>query len=144
MDFPSLQFSKRQPDPQYTLFMNKYRQMIGIEVIARGSIQLVGVARALKQGKILGFLADQDVGPNGIFLQFLNKAASTPLGPAIFAKRFRSPILPAFIVRRAGGGHRLIIHSPLYYADTGNKDADLYKLTAKLNKITAGNNTEIP
>jgi KDO2-lipid IV(A) lauroyltransferase len=142
--FPTTTVIKRQPNPEYTTFLNEYRQKAGIEVFASRSSELVGAARALKQGKILGLLADEDAGPDGIFISFLNKPASTPQGPAIFAKRFASPVVPAFIVRRPGGGHRIILHPPCYYEDTGNKDEDMYNFTAKLNKITETTIMEYP
>ncbi|QJW49352.1 hypothetical protein HA075_25570 [bacterium BFN5] len=55
---------KRQPNDQHTQILNEYREMVGIEVFARGTTELVGAAKALKKGKILAFLADQDAGPN--------------------------------------------------------------------------------
>jgi len=135
---------KQQPGLDYTQLLNEFRARVGVEVFAsRSSTELIKAARAIKQGKILGFLADKDAGENGIFINFFHKPASTPLGPAIFAKKFHSPIIPAFIVRRPGG-HRIILQQPLYYEDTGNKDKDIYNLTAKLNKITENIITDYP
>lgn len=127
---------KRQPNDQHTRILNEYREKAGIEVFARGSSELVGAAKALKKGKILGFLADQDAGASGIVLPFLGKMASTPMGPAVFAKRFKSPVVPAFIVRRPEGGHRVLLYEPFYYHDTGNEDRDIYELTLKMTQIT--------
>ncbi|WP_416334015.1 lysophospholipid acyltransferase family protein [Anaerospora hongkongensis] len=127
---------KRQPNDQHTRILNEYRENAGIEVFARGSSELVGAAKALKKGKILGFLADQDAGESGIALPFLGKLASTPMGPAVFAKRFHSPVVPAFIVRQPHGGHRVLLYEPFYYQDTGNEDRDIYELTLKMTQIT--------
>ena len=133
--FPMATVVKRQPNDQHTRILNEYRQKAGIEVFARGGSELVGAAKALKQGKVLGFLADQDAGASGAVISFLGKLASTPLGPAVFAKRFQSPIVPIFIVRRPEGGHRVLIHPPFYYEDTGNEDRDIYNLTLKMTQI---------
>lgn len=133
--FPLTSVIKRQPNDQHTRILNEYRQMVGIEIFARGSSELVGAARALKQGKILGFLADQDAGASGVILPFLGKMASTPMGPAVFAKKFKSPIVPIFVVRRPEGGHRVLMHPPFTYEDTGNEDRDIYNLTLKMTNI---------
>lgn len=42
-----------------------FREMVGVEVFSRGTSELLGATRALKQGKCLGFLVDQDGGPGG-------------------------------------------------------------------------------
>lgn len=133
--FPLTSVIKKQPNEQYTRLLNEYRQMVGIEIFARGTTELVGAAKALKHGKILGFLADQDAGDSGIFVEFLGKTASTPLGPAVFAKRFKAPIVPTFIVRRSEGGHKALIYPPLYYEDTGDEQADLRRITEQMTKI---------
>jgi len=135
---------KRQPNDQHTQILNEYREMVGIEVFARGTTELVGAAKALKRGKILGFLADQDGGSNGLFVEFLGKMASTPMGPAVFAKRFKAPVVPVFIVRHPSGGHKVIMHPPLYYQDTGNEEQDLYKITEKMTKIIEDTIKEYP
>ena len=133
--FPMATVVKRQPNDQHTRILNEYRQKAGIEVFARGGSELVGAAKALKQGKVLGFLADQDAGASGAVISFLGKMASTPLGPAVFAKRFQAPVVPIFIVRRPEGGHRVLIHPSFYYEDTGNEDRDIYNLTLKMTYI---------
>ena len=133
--FPMATVIKRQPNDQHTRILNEYRQKVGIEIFARGSSELVGAAKALKQGKVLGFLADQDGGHSGVVVPFLGKPASTPMGPAVFAKRFQSPIVPVFIVRHPEGGHRVLISKPFYYEDSGNQDRDIYNLTMKMTAI---------
>jgi KDO2-lipid IV(A) lauroyltransferase len=133
--FPITTVIKRQPNDQHTRILNEYRELAGIEIFARGTTELVGAAKALKKGKALGFLADQDGGEHGAWVDFFGQKAATPLGPAVFAKRFHSPVIPAFIVRQPGGGHRLLLYSPLYCEDTGNDERDLYNLTVRMTKI---------
>ena len=91
--------------------------------------------RHLKKGRILGFLADQDAGPGGAFIEFLGKTASTPMGAAVFAKKFNSPIIPAFILRQPDGHHKVLVGDILRYEDTGDADKDLFNLTYKMTKI---------
>lgn len=126
---------KPQPNDQHTRLLNEYREMVGVEVFSRGTTELIGAAKALKKGKTLGFLADQDAGPGGAFIEFLGETASTPLGPAVFSKRFKSPVIPVFIVRKPDGRHKVIIQEALYYEDHGDEERDLYDLTVKMTRI---------
>lgn len=126
---------KPQPNEQHTRLLNEFREMVGVEVFSRGTTELVGAAKALKKGKSLGFLADQDAGPTGAFIDFLGKTASTPLGPAVFSKRFHSPIVPAFIVRKADGTHKVIIKEPLRIINTGDDEQDLYNITVTMTRL---------
>ena len=134
-NYPITTVIKRQPNDQHTQILNEYREMVGIEVFARGTTELVGAAKALKKGKILAFLADQDAGEGGAWIKFLGKPASTPLGPAAFSKRLKSPILPVFIVRQQSGKHKVIVKEALYYENTGNDLQDEYAVTVKMTRV---------
>lgn len=126
---------KRQPNDQHTRLLNEFREMVGMEIFSRGTTELVGAAKALKKGRVLAFLADQDAGESGVFVDFLGAPASTPLGPAVFARRFHSPVVPVFMVRTKEGKHVATVHEPLYYEDTGNEEADLFRLTEKMTRL---------
>ena len=106
-----------------------------MEIFSRGTSELLSAAKALKKGKILGFLADQDAGPGGAFIEFLGRTASTPMGAAVFAKKFNSPVVPAFIIRQPDGRHKVEIGEILRYEDTGDSDKDLFDLTYRMTKI---------
>lgn len=133
--FPMTTVIKRQPNDQHTRILNDYRRMVGMEIFTRGTTELVAAAKAMKKGKVLGFLADQDGGKDGLFIKFFGKMASTPLGPAVFARKFKAPVVPAFIVRRPEGGHRIIIQPPLYYENIGGDPESINKLTERMTKI---------
>ena len=132
---PVTAIAKPQPNQQYTDLLNDLRATIHVEIFSRGTSELLAAGRTLKKGKILGFLADQDAGPGGAFIEFLGKTASTPMGPAVFSNKFHSPVLPAFILRRPDGRHRVVIGEVLRYEDTGDTDRDLYEFTRKMTKI---------
>ena len=134
--FPMTSVIKRQPNDQHTRLLNEYRERVGIEIFARGTAELVGAAKAMKKGKILGFLADQDAGVDGIFLDFFGKPASTPLGPAVFARKFKAPVMPVFIVHKPDySGHRVLIYPPLEYENTGDEKDNLRQLTLKMTQL---------
>ena len=132
---PVTAIAKPQPNEQYTRVLNDLRATIGVEIFSRGTSELLAAARALKKGKILGFLADQDAGPGGAFIEFLGRTASTPMGPAVFARKFNSPVLPAFILRQPNGRHKVVVGEVMRYHDTGDTDKDLFDFTARMTKV---------
>ena len=132
---PVTAIAKLQPNQEYSRALDDLRATINVEIFNRGTSELLAAGRALKKGKILGFLADQDAGPGGAFIDFLGKTASTPMGPAVFSKKFNSPVLPAFIIRQPNGRHLVKIFEPLKFEDTGDTDGDLFRFTAKMTRI---------
>ncbi|SCM83595.1 Lipid A biosynthesis acyltransferase [uncultured Sporomusa sp.] len=133
--FPVADIIKAQPNEHHTRILNEHRELFGIELFASGTSEIIGAARALKKGKMLAFFADQDAGHDGVFVDFLGKPAATPLGPAVFARKFKAPVVPGFIVRNPDGTHRIMLEPPIYFEDTGNPEADLYTMTERMTRI---------
>lgn len=134
--FPMSAVEKPQPNRVYSDFMNELRKGAGQEIFSRGTSEILGCARAMKNGRMLGLIADQDGGYDGIFVPFLGKMAATPSGPAYFSRRFNAPIIPIFIIRKEGYyGHQVIVKDPIYYENTGNKEMDDYRATLKMTRV---------
>ena len=132
---PVSAIAKPQPNIQYTRVLDDLRATIHVEIFSRGTSELIAAARALKRGKLLGFLADQDGGPGGAFIDFLGRTASTPLGPAVFSRKFRSPVVPAFILRQPNGKHKVIVGEIMRCPNTGDSDRDLHEFTVQMTAI---------
>ncbi len=134
--FPVTTIVKKQPNAQFTRLLNEYRERAGMEVFARGGSEMIKAAKAMKQKKLLGFLADQDGGFQGLPVAFLGQESSSVLGPATFAQRFQAPVVPIFAHRKPEGGHIVEVFPPLYYEDTGNEGEDIFRLTEACVRIT--------
>ena len=132
---PVTAIAKLQPNQEYSRALDDLRATINVEIFNRGTSEMLAAGRALKKGKILGFLADQDAGPGGAFIPFLGKIASTPMGPAVFSKKFHSPVIPAFIIRQPNGRHLVKIFDVMHFEDTGDVDGDLLRFTEKMTQI---------
>ena len=132
---PVTAIAKQQPNAEYSRVLDDLRATIHVEIFTRGTSELLAAGRALKTVKILGFLADQDGGPGGAFIDFLGKTASTPMGPAVFSKRFNAPVLPAFILRQPDGRHKVMIGEAMHFVDSGDADKDLFDFTVKMTRI---------
>ena len=133
--YPVTAIAKMQPNAEYSRALDDLRATVNVEIFTRGTSELLSAGRALKKGKILGFLADQDGGPGGAFIEFLGRTASTPMGAAVFARKFNSPVLPMFIIRQPNGRHKIIVHEIIRYEDSGDTDNDLYNFTEKMTRI---------
>ncbi len=134
--YPATTIVKKQPNAQFTRLMNEFREMVGLEVFARGGSEMIKAAKALKKKKLLGFLADQDGYIHGLPVPFLGQESSAVVGPATFAQKFGSPVVPVFASRKPEGGHIVHILPPLYYVDSGNQDVDMYRLTEQCCQVT--------
>lgn len=81
-----------------------------------GSIPLGGglkqVFRALRAGRWVAMLADQDARRHGVFVPFFGRPASTPEGPARLALQMGVPIVMGFMRRRADGRLRVEVEPP--------------------------------
>ena len=133
--YPSTTIVKKQPNAQFTRLMNEYREMVGLEVFARGGSEMRGAAQAMKAKKLLGFLADQDGWYTGLPVMFLGQESSAVTGPASFAKKFKAPVVPVFTSRKENG-HIVHIMPALHYKDTGDVEKDMFRLTEETVKIT--------
>ena len=58
-----------------------------------------------------------------------------PMGPAVFARKFNSPVVPAFILRQPNGKHKVVVGEVMRYEDTGDTDKDLFDFTARMTKV---------
>lgn len=77
--------AKRQSNPWSNVFFEKLRRAGGVLSVFtdKGFFQYI---RLIKNKNVLCFLADQDAGGNGRFINFLNRPASTFQGPAVIAR----------------------------------------------------------
>ncbi len=125
-------FAREQKYARLNNLLNRYREMTGCKVVAKG-FSVRDVIKTLHDNGIVGMLADQDAGANGVFVEFLGRPASTAQGPVSFALRTGAIILPSFTRRVGSKGHVVEIGEPLGLISTQDKKKDL---KANLEKIT--------
>lgn len=112
--FPSASLAKPLHNPLMQERVARARERYGLEILWTGPSDLPKrILRALRAGKAVGFLADQDMRMEGIFVDFFGTPACTTPGPATFALRTGRPIVPAFVVRLGPASHRLVVRPPI-------------------------------
>jgi len=108
--------------------LNGLRRSKGIEVIYKKNAARE-VLLSLRRNRFVTMLADQDAGPDGVFLDFMGRKASVTKGPAVFAIKTGAPIITGAIVRTGGGMHQGFADPPLYAAANPDKEAEIARLT---------------
>ncbi|MFH1846377.1 MAG: lysophospholipid acyltransferase family protein [Candidatus Omnitrophota bacterium] len=104
---------------KYDKILNQMRTRFGVKVIYRDESPKK-ILNVLKNGQILGMLADQDVDSvSGVFVDFFNRPAYTPSAPVKIAMKTGALLVPAFMIRKKDDTYKLIIEEPI---DAGSSD----------------------
>ncbi len=119
--------AREQKHPRSNEFLNALRISQGGQVIQKG-MPIRELLRALKQGKIVAMMSDQDGGKTGTFVKFFGRLSSSPKGVATFAARTGAPVFPVFIIRENGGlKHRVVVEEPIRVPDLTLSDEEIEK-----------------
>ena len=119
--------------PEYDAFLKALRARKGVATYDRGSVK--DVARALRANQIIGVVPDQDVDSlEGVFVEFFDRPAYTPVGPAALSLMTGAPIVPCFVVRD-GRRFRVLIEEPIAIERTGDRTQDLITLTQQWSRV---------
>lgn len=90
--------------------------------------------RALKNNDAVGFFADQNAGPEGIFVNFLGKPASAVRGPVTLALKTGAPLLFSVSVRQLDDRHQIYISDPIHPAPSDDFERDVETYTTQMLK----------
>ena len=91
--------------------------------------------RALARGAGVAILIDQDAGADGVFVPFFGRLASTTPTLALLALRTEAPIVPVHARVEADGTIVVHIEAVIESRPTGDRDADVLRLTAECTAI---------
>jgi len=116
-------------NPLVEAMLEAVRESCGVGTIPLGA-SLRGALRALRAGRWVAMLADQDARRHGVFVPFMGRPASTPVGPARLSIATGAPIVMGFAERRDDGRLDLEVLPPMTAADPAAPDAAL-ELTAR-------------
>jgi KDO2-lipid IV(A) lauroyltransferase len=116
-------------NPRVEAMLQARRRAAGVGTIPLG-MSLRAVSRALRDGRWVAMLADQDARRHGVFVPFLGRPASTPVGPARLSIASGAPIVMGFCERCADGRIELDVMPPMTARDPRAADAAL-ELTAR-------------
>jgi KDO2-lipid IV(A) lauroyltransferase len=97
------------------------------------------IMRSLKENRGIAILIDQNVqAQDGIFVDFFGRAAATTTVAAALAVRTGCALLPSHTVLGRDGRYRLVYDPVLRWSSTGDRQADIARLTQQLTTIIEG------
>ncbi len=121
-------------NPLFDSYINEIRRSLGLTVV-HDSEAVKRTPRALREGKAVGFVADQGVlGLASTYVNFFGRPAKTPRGAAVFALRFNAPVLFVDALRQPNGSYQVIIE-PVEVAVTGNREADVDAIITRFTEL---------
>jgi KDO2-lipid IV(A) lauroyltransferase len=102
--FPTVSVARTLDNLYLDRYLRSFRERTGQSLIPKtgGFDQMVEVLRA---GRVLCFLADQDAGQRGLYVEFFGRPASTHKAIALLAIEHRAPVVVG-VARRIGPGFR--------------------------------------
>lgn len=122
-------------DPRLDRLLVESRESTGLENIP-SSAGVKPILKALRAGKILGMLADQDSSRvRGVFVNFFGRPARTPVGPALLAYKTDSPIVPMAIIRKHKNKYKIIVKPLVELTFSENREKDITDVTQKCTQV---------
>ena len=89
------------------------------------------VFRVLQENYVVYMAADQHAPSGTLVLDFFDRPAAVVRGPALFAARCKSPIVP-MLMRRDDGGRLIQISGQIIYPpESGDEEADIRTMTMR-------------
>ena len=135
--YPLTVVARRVHEERFHHLIARFRTAAGIEILLREDPRFWHAMRdALRRGRIVALLIDQDTHGAGVFVPFFGRPAHTPPGAALLALRGRVPVITAFIQRRPGGGH--LIRMAAVPLGEGNGRGRVTELTARFTAAIEG------
>jgi len=108
---------------------NEQRRRCGVNVIPLGPDAARRSLQALRQGRVLGLLADREFANSGIRITLCGRDVIFPRGPATLSLRGRAPVVPIFLIREGIWKFRLCCEPPVWPPSHGFPDASIQTLT---------------
>jgi lauroyl/myristoyl acyltransferase len=102
--------------------VNRARGGAGLQLIRTDSSR--GIFRVLREGMVLGILADRAVTGVGERVEFFGREALLPSAPVVLSLRTGAPLLPAF-AGRSDGVLTATFEPPIEIPNTGDREADV-------------------
>lgn len=118
----------RQGNPLFQRALEEIRAGLGVRLIPKRHARQRAL-RALRRGRAVALLGDQNPISGGIEVEFFGRPASTARGPAVLALRTGAPLLLGTAIRRPGPRARYAISlEPVPFERTGETRGDVRRL----------------
>ena len=141
---PLVAVARSMDNPLFRGLMRRRNPRRAMEIVEKHASDRLSLLRALKSGKGLALLVDQHAASNGVMVPFFGIPASTVTSPARLHLATRCPIIYGYGYRISPMHHKIKASAPLVYEPTGDREADILRITADLNEKLADCIRECP
>lgn len=118
--------------PELFEWMRRQRLALGLEILPLGKQATIELTRRLKDGRVIGLVADRDIAGSGIEVEFFGATTRLPAGPAVLALRTGAALFPAAVYQRPGGYYHGVVRPEIDAKRSGRFRADVEAITAAL------------
>jgi Kdo2-lipid IVA lauroyltransferase/acyltransferase len=124
----------RAPNNPRLQWLFDLRRSGGANMLAKGADGAKQALKLLRNGAHFAMLVDQKMN-DGVPAPFFGRDAMTAPALALFALRFRCPVLPARVERLGGARFRITVLPPMEFTWTGDRHADVLAAMTKVNAV---------
>ncbi|MDQ3697224.1 MAG: lysophospholipid acyltransferase family protein [Gemmatimonadota bacterium] len=125
---------RRMSNPLFDAYLNATRLRSGITVVYDEEA-VRRTARSVQAGRAVAFLVDQGVkNLASTYVPFFGRPAKTPRGPAVFALRWKVPVLFGAALRQPDGRYWLSFER-VPVDDTGDLERDVDRVVAGYTEV---------
>jgi KDO2-lipid IV(A) lauroyltransferase len=118
--FPLLAVEKPQSNRYADRLIERLRRTTGIELHSKDDADFRPLVRAVRSGKSIGLIADQNAGKRGVIAPLMGIPTSTFTGPVYLSYITGLPLIPVFAFRSEPGRLRVEIWEPIQFKWRGN------------------------
>jgi KDO2-lipid IV(A) lauroyltransferase len=143
LGLPLVSVFRPSPLPALNRLIERLRTGSGQTVVARKNV-LRALLRVLTDKQVVGILADGGGKHSAVAAPFLGTAAQTVASPALLHLATKAPIVVVAVLRTGRMRYRLRVLDVIRDASTGNRDADMLAITARINRGLSQGIAEAP
>jgi lauroyl/myristoyl acyltransferase len=118
--------------PELFEWMRRQRLALGLEILPLGKEATLELTRRLKEGRVIGLVADRDIAGTGIEVEFFGATTKLPAGPAMLALRTGAALFPGAVYQRPRGYYHAVVRPELDARRSGGFRQDVEALTLAL------------
>lgn len=120
--------------PELFEWLTSQRTALGLEILALAPGSIGRLVETLRQGRLVGLVADRDLSGTGVEVDFFGEPTRLPGGPALLALRTGAPLFPAAVYQERRGRFRGVVRPALSFERSGRLRDDVVSVTALLAK----------
>lgn len=130
MGIPFFFIARRQKNPWTDAYLNRMRQVTGVETIMSDDQGMLRDAvKRLKRGMVFAILPDVRSRTPALKIPYLNGEANIAHGTSLFAHLADVPVIPALTRRVGWFRHEWAIGNPIYPDKTVDREQDFQRMT---------------